>query len=57
VGPEVAALARRHITGPGLRVLPDVTHFLHPAGTSDSDQILAPVVQRALLDFVRPFRR
>lgn len=57
VGPEVAALARRHITGPGLRVLPDVTHFLHSAGTPDSDQTLGPVVQHTLLDFARPFTR
>jgi pimeloyl-ACP methyl ester carboxylesterase len=54
-GPELAVLARRHVTGPGLRVLPGLDHFLHPAGTPINDQILDPVAQRALLDFVRPF--
>jgi hypothetical protein len=52
---EVAVLATRRITGPGLSVLPDVDHFLHPAGTPTNDQILAPVMQRALLAFARPF--
>jgi pimeloyl-ACP methyl ester carboxylesterase len=56
-GPELTVLARRNITGPGLRVLPNVDHFLHPAGTPINDQILAPATQQALLDFVHPFTR
>ena len=51
----MAALATRQITGPGLHVLPEVDHFLHPAGTPTNDQILAPVVQQTLRAFARPF--
>jgi uncharacterized protein len=54
--PLRAALARAGVTGPGLRVLPGLDHFLHPAGTPVNDAILAPAAQRALHDFARPWR-
>jgi hypothetical protein len=53
--PLLSALARQHITQPGLRVLPGIDHFLHPAGTPINDQIIAPSAQQALRAFIRPF--
>jgi hypothetical protein len=52
----MAALHRAHTTGPGLVVLPDIDHDLHPVGTPINDQILAPAVINALNNFVRPFQ-
>ncbi|MFH8634939.1 hypothetical protein ACH4CC_34515 [Streptomyces lydicus] len=50
--PLLTALAAARTTGPGLRVLPGLDHFLHPAGTPVNDQMIAPAAQRALHDFV-----
>ncbi|UYB39086.1 alpha/beta hydrolase [Streptomyces sp. Je 1-4] len=55
--PLLAALATAHTTGPGLRILPGLDHYLHPAGTPANDQMIAPAAQSALHDFVRPWRR
>ncbi|MFJ9850424.1 alpha/beta hydrolase [Streptomyces sp. NPDC101150] len=54
--PLLAALAAAHTTGPGLRILPGLDHFLHPAGTPVNYQVIAPAAQRALSDFVRPWK-
>ena len=51
----LAALRSAHTSGPGLVVLPGLDHFLHPAGASVNDQILAPSAISALVDFARPF--
>jgi uncharacterized protein len=54
-GPLVTALRRTDPTGPLLRVLPGLDHFLHPAGTPINDQILTPAAHQALRDFARPW--
>jgi pimeloyl-ACP methyl ester carboxylesterase len=55
--PLLAALRQARTTGPGLVVLRDVDHFLHPAGTGLNEQTLAPAAVAALHAFVRPWRR
>ncbi|WP_274915435.1 serine aminopeptidase domain-containing protein [Streptomyces sp. WZ-12] len=55
--PLRAALAAARTTGPGLRVLPGLDHFLHPAGTPTNEPVLAPAARRALHDFVHPWRQ
>ena len=42
-------------TGPGLRVLEGVDHFLHVSGTSRNEPVLAPAVVAALTDWARPY--
>jgi hypothetical protein len=42
-------------TGPGLRVLAGIDHFLHPAGASGNDPVLAPAAAAALTDWARPY--
>ncbi|MFH8385836.1 alpha/beta hydrolase [Kitasatospora sp. NPDC018058] len=54
--PLLAALAHTHATGPGLRTLDGLDHFLHPAGTPVNDRMLAPAAVTALHDFVRPWK-
>jgi uncharacterized protein len=54
-GPLLAALARAGTTGPGLRVLAGLDHYLHPAGTPVSDPILAPAAVAALQAFASPW--
>jgi acetyl esterase/lipase len=48
ITPLVHALAAAGTTGPGLRLLSGVNHLLHPAGTANDDQVLAPSVVTAL---------
>ncbi|MFE3501799.1 alpha/beta hydrolase [Kitasatospora sp. NPDC059160] len=57
VPPLLGALGRAHTTGPGLRTLDGVDHFLHPAGTPVNDHALAPAVEAALHEFARPWKR
>ncbi len=52
----LTGLAAAGTTGPGLRVLPGIDHLLHPAGTPVNDPVVAPAAQRALRDFVGPWR-
>ncbi|MBD0689011.1 alpha/beta hydrolase family protein [Streptomyces sp. CBMA123] len=54
--PLLAALARAHTTGPGLRTLAGLDHFLHPAGTPVNDRMLAPAAATALHEFARPWK-
>jgi alpha-beta hydrolase superfamily lysophospholipase len=49
------ALASAGTTGPGLRVLTGVNHFLHVPGTPENDPVLAPAVVAALDDWARPY--
>ncbi len=53
----VGALAAARTSGPGLKVLADLDHFLHPAGTSPDERFLAPAALRALHEFTRPWHR
>jgi hypothetical protein len=53
--PLLTALAGAGDTGPGLRVLPGLDHFLHPAGTPLNGQPLAPSALQAIHDFLRPY--
>src|SRR5712691_10022125 len=52
ITPLVRALAAAGTTGPGLRLLSGVNHLLHPPGTPDDDQVLAPPVVAALQAWV-----
>jgi hypothetical protein len=42
-------------TGPGLRVLAGIDHFLHLAGTPGGEPVLAPAAVAALADWSRPY--
>jgi hypothetical protein len=42
-------------TGPGLRVLPGIDHFLHLAGTPCGEPVLAPAATAALTEWARPY--
>jgi len=42
-------------TGPGLRVLAGIDHFLHAAGTSCNEPVLAPAPAAALTEWARPY--
>ena len=42
-------------TGPGLRVLTDIDHFLHHSGTPRNEPVLAPAVVAALTEWARPY--
>ena len=55
ITPLVHALAAAGTTGPGLRLLSGVNHLLHPAGTPNDDQVLAPSVVTALQVWARPY--
>jgi acetyl esterase/lipase len=48
ITPLVRALAAAGATGPGLRLLSGVDHLLHPPGTAENNQVLAPSVIAAL---------
>ena len=55
ITPLVRALAAAGTTGPGLRLLSGVNHLLHPPGTPDDGQVLAPPVVAALQAWGRPY--
>ena len=56
ITPLVHALAVAGTTGPGLRLLSGVNHLLHPPGTPNDDQVLAPSVVAALQTWAQPYR-
>jgi len=56
IGPLVTALRQARAAGPGLRMLPDVDHFLHLPGTAPDDQVLAPAFTAALRAWASPYR-
>ncbi|MGK4579172.1 alpha/beta hydrolase [Kitasatospora sp. HPMI-4] len=55
--PLLAALDQAHTTGPGLRTLDGLDHYLHPSGTPVNDRMLAPAAVAALHEFARPWKR
>ncbi len=55
IQPLAAALVSAGTTGPGLRVLDGVDHFLHVTGQKISEPSLAPAVVAALTDWARPY--
>jgi acetyl esterase/lipase len=55
ITPLVQALAAAGTTGPGLRMLTGVNHLLHPAGTPDGTQALAPSAIAALEAWAGPY--
>ena len=55
IKPLVSALTAAGATGPGLRVLDGVNHFLHLPGVSDNAQVLAPAAVAALQEWARPY--
>ena len=50
-----SALAAAGATGPGLRVLENVNHLLHPSGVSGNTQVLAPSAVAVLRNWAQPF--
>jgi acetyl esterase/lipase len=54
ITPLVQALAAAGTTGPGLRMLDGVNHLLHPAGTPNDTQVLAPSAVTALQAWAGP---
>ena len=55
--PLLAGLTRAHATGPLLRLLPGLDHYLHPAGTPVNTAILAPTATATLRDFLARWTR
>jgi hypothetical protein len=55
VRPLAVALAGAGTTGPGLRVLDGVDHFLHLPGTALNEQVLAPDAVAAVREWARPY--
>ena len=55
IKPLVSALTAAGASGPGLRVLAGLDHFLHPPGVSASTQELAPSAVAALQAWAAPF--
>ena len=55
IKPLASALTATGASGPGLRVLAGLDHFLHPPGVSASTQELAPSAVAALRDWAAPF--
>lgn len=55
INPLVQALQRAGTTGPGLRKLTGLDHFLHPAGTSTNTAMLDPSFFSALHDWAQPY--
>jgi acetyl esterase/lipase len=53
--PLARALAAAGTTGPGLRVLAGVDHFLHLPGTALNDPVLAPEAEAALREWAEPW--
>jgi uncharacterized protein len=55
IAPLADALAQAGATGPGLRVLDGVDHFLHVTGERISEPTLAPAAVAALTEWARPY--
>jgi hypothetical protein len=55
IGPLVSALTAAGTTGPGLRVLTRLDHFLHPPGTPASDAVLARSFVSVLRGWAGPY--
>jgi uncharacterized protein len=55
ISPLASALKGAGTTGPGLKVLTGINHFLHTPGTEDNDAVLADSVVAALKAWAQPF--
>jgi uncharacterized protein len=55
IGPLAQALSAAGTSGPGLRELSGLDHYLHVAGTPENDQPLAPAALRAIEDWAKPY--
>jgi hypothetical protein len=55
ISPLASALKGAGTTGPGLKVLTGINHFLHTPGTEDNDAVLAASVVAALKAWAQPF--
>ena len=55
ISPLASALKGAGTTGPGLKVLTGVNHYLHTPGTEDNDAVLAGSVVAALKAWAQPF--
>jgi alpha-beta hydrolase superfamily lysophospholipase len=55
IQPLASALTSAGASGPGLKVLTGVNHYLHPAGTPNNDAVLAPSVVAALRAWAQPY--
>jgi acetyl esterase/lipase len=55
IQPLAEALVNAGATGPGLRVLDGVDHFLHITGEETSEPVLAPAAVTALTEWARPY--
>jgi uncharacterized protein len=55
IGPLVQALTGAGTSGPGLRILNGLDHDLHPSGTPENDQPLAPAAVSAIQEWAKPY--
>jgi hypothetical protein len=55
IGPLVQSLTAAGTTGPGLRTLSGLNHYLHPAGTPDTDAPIAPAAVDAIKQWAQPY--
>jgi alpha-beta hydrolase superfamily lysophospholipase len=55
ISPLAQALTSAGTTGPGLKVLTGINHYLHPANTPDNDPVLAPAAVAALKTWAQPY--
>jgi pimeloyl-ACP methyl ester carboxylesterase len=56
ITPLARALSAAGSTGPGLRLLSGVNHFLHQKGTAVNAQVLAPSAVAALQSWAQPYK-
>jgi uncharacterized protein len=55
IGPLAQALTTAGTSGPGLRMLSGLDHYLHPSGSPQDDQPLAPAALSAIQDWAKPY--
>ena len=55
ISPLASALTGAGTSGPGLKVLTGVNHYLHLPGTPDNDAVLAPSVVAAIKAWAQPY--
>jgi len=55
ISPLASALSSAGTSGPGLKVLTGINHYLHAPGTPDNDAVLAPSVVAAVKAWAQPY--
>jgi uncharacterized protein len=55
IKPLAQALSSAGTSGPGLRMLDGLDHYLHASGTQENDQPLAPAALSAIQDWAKPY--